>query len=101
LYLRLSQELEEKWARNSFPQNVASLYRNIKILYVAHAYVPNHIWNCDKSRAQVGRNGGGKLIFATNGSRSVHYFILDRWKWLNVLSYVKCCRRIHTSFLYF
>jgi hypothetical protein len=64
LTLRSSQGLEVNRAKNLCPQNVVSLYGNLQILYAQHCYPLDHIWNCDESGAQAGRNGGGTLVFA-------------------------------------
>jgi hypothetical protein len=88
LTLRSSQGLEVNRAKNLCPQNVASLYGNLQILYAQHCYPPDHIWNCDESGAQAGRNGGGTLVFAKKGSKSVHSIIPDQREWLSVLACV-------------
>jgi hypothetical protein len=88
LSLRASQGLEVNRARNLCPQNVASLLGNLQILYAEHSYPPDHIWNCDESGAQAGRNGGGTLVFARKGSKLVHSIIPDQREWLSVLACV-------------
>jgi hypothetical protein len=88
LTLRASQGLEVNRAKNLCPQNVASLYGNLENLYAQHCYPPDHIWNCDESGAQAGRNGGGTLVFAKKGSKLVHSIIPDQREWLSVLACV-------------
>jgi hypothetical protein len=77
-----------KRARNLCPENVASLFGNLQLLYSTHSYPPNHIWNCDEAGAHAGRNGGGTLVFAKKGCRSVHSIIPYQREWLSVLSCV-------------
>ena len=75
-------------ARNLCPQHVASLFGNLNFLYATQSYPADHIWNCDEARVQAGRNGGGTLVFAKKGSKSVHSIIPDQHEWLSVLSSV-------------
>jgi hypothetical protein len=88
LTLKSSQGLEVNKAKNLCPENVASLFGNLQILYTQHSYAPDHIWNCDEIGAQAGRNGGGTLVFAKKGAKSVYSIIPDQWEWLSVLSCV-------------
>jgi hypothetical protein len=76
LTLRVSQALETARARGLCEDNVKSFYDNLKALYDQHNYTPDHIWNCDESGAQVGKNGGGVAI-ARTGARRVHSVVLD------------------------
>jgi len=62
LAMRKPQALEQKWARNICPKSMASFYENLQKLYDTHKYSLNHIWNCDESGAQAGRDGGGFVI---------------------------------------
>ena len=64
-----------------------TLYSNLENLYMTYNYLPNHIWNCNKSRVQTGRFGGATVL-ARRGSRSVHSIKLDQRKHLSILSYV-------------
>ena len=48
-------------------------------------YPLDHIWNCNESGAQVGRNGGAS-VFAKRGSRSVHSLLFNEHEWLTVLT---------------
>jgi hypothetical protein len=77
LVLRSVQGLEVNRARNLCPENVESFHHNLKSQYVEYNYDANHVWNCDESGAQAGKNGGGTLVFACCGSKSVHIIILD------------------------
>jgi hypothetical protein len=77
-----------KRARNLCPENVASLFGNLQLFYSTHSYLPDHIWNCDEAGAQASRNGGGTLVFAKKGCRSVHSIIPDQREWLSILSCV-------------
>lgn len=39
-----------------------------------HEYPPSHIWNCDETGCQAGRNGGAKVIARADG-KSVHSIV--------------------------
>jgi hypothetical protein len=67
------------------PENVSSFYENLKLLYIEHNHAPNHILNCDKTGAQAGPNGGGRVL-ARRGARNVHTVIPNEKEWLLVLS---------------
>ena len=41
---------------------VADFYNNLSTLYAANHYEPTHIWNCDETGVQAGRNCGIKVI---------------------------------------
>ena len=88
LTLRFAQGLEEGCARGLNPSSVSSFYDNLQKAYERHEYSPSHIWNVDESGAQAERNGGGTLVFARRGSRSVHTTIPNSKEHLTVLSCV-------------
>jgi hypothetical protein len=75
------------WARGMCPENVSTFYKKLRLLYVEHTYVLDLIWNCDESRAQVVRHGGG-CVFLCRGVHNMHTIILNERKWLSVLSYI-------------
>ena len=62
LTLRVAQGLEQSKAKGLCPENVASLYDNFLDMYTRHKYPTTHIWNCDESGAQAGRNGRGCVL---------------------------------------
>jgi len=64
LVLRSTQGLETNRARVLCPKNVASFYHNFQTVYAKYSYDEHHIWNCDETGAQAGRNGRGTLVFA-------------------------------------
>lgn len=86
LTLRAPQCLEEGRARGLNPTSVASLYRNLEFIFRTHNYPADHIWNADESGAQAGRSGGGNLVFAKRGTRSVHAVVPDAREHITVLS---------------
>lgn len=95
LTLRSTQGLEVNRARNFCPENVATFYHNLQTLYVQHAYAPDHIWNCDESGAQAGRNGGGTWV-------KISSFNHSRSKEMVECPFLcKCCRWTHSTFLHF
>lgn len=71
--LRMAQGLDVGRAKGLCPINVATFYENLQIM-LERGYEPSHIWNCDESGAQAGRNGGGRVL-AKTGIRSVHSVI--------------------------
>jgi hypothetical protein len=81
--LRMSQGLDSGRARGLCPENVSSFYENLEVM-LARGYEASHIWNCDESGAQAGRNGGGRVL-AKTGARSVHSIIPKEREWLSVL----------------
>jgi hypothetical protein len=101
LILRSSQGLEVNRAKNLCPQNVASLFGNLQLLYAAHSYPPDHIWNCDEAGVHAGRNGRKILLFAKKGSKSVHSINPDQREWLSVLSCVNAAGRYIPHFYIF
>jgi hypothetical protein len=86
LILWLTQGLEVNRVRNLCLENVEPFYHNLETLYGEHNYDANRMWNCDKSRTQGGRNGGGTLVFACRESKSVHNIIHDEREWFSILS---------------
>jgi hypothetical protein len=59
LTLRASQALETARTKSLCKDNVRSFYENLLSLYSLYNYIPDHIWNCDESGTQAGKNGGG------------------------------------------
>jgi hypothetical protein len=100
LILRTSQGLEFARAKGLCPENVASFYINLEHMYMTHNYPPENIWNCDKSGAQVGRNGGG-LVWALRGSRTVHFLMPNEREWVIVLSCINASRQSIPGFYIF
>ena len=74
-------------AKELCAENIEMFYKNLEDLYAKHQYPPEHIWNCDESGAQAGRNGGGR-VWAKRGSRSIHSVVPNDHEWLTVLTYV-------------
>jgi hypothetical protein len=81
--LRMSQGLDAGRARGLCPSHVATFYDNMELM-LTRGYEASHIWNCDESGAQAGRNGGGRVL-AKTGTRSVHSIIPKEREWLSVL----------------
>jgi hypothetical protein len=79
----MSQELDAGRARGLCPSHVATFYDNLELL-LTRGYEASHIWNCNESGAQAGRNGGGRVL-AKTGVRSVHSVISKEREWLSVL----------------
>ena len=81
LALRQSQGLDVVRAKGLCPENLETFYKNLEDLYAKYQYPPEHIWNCDESGAQTGRNRGGR-VWAKRGSRSVHIVVPNDHEWL-------------------
>lgn len=79
---------------------MASFYGNLQRLYDTHNYESNHIWNCDESGAQAGKDGRG-FIIAIRGSRNVHNVTPDQWEWLSVFSCINAAREHLPNFYIF
>jgi hypothetical protein len=100
LSLRLAQGLDAKRARNLFAENVTSFYENLSSLYDTHAYSPAHIWNCDETGVQAGRNGGAYVLEKT-GSCTVNQVVPDEREWLTVLTCVNAAGESIPNFYIF
>jgi hypothetical protein len=100
LSLRLAQGLDSKRARSLSAVNVNSFYENLSCLYDAHNYSPSHIWNCDETGVQAGRNGGA-YVLAKTGTRSVHQVVPDEWEWLTVLTCINAAGESIPNFYIF
>jgi len=86
--VRKAQNLEQKRAKHLNPDSVANFYGNLKKLYETHNYPTHHIWNCDESGAQVGKDGGG-YVLAQKGCKTVHKKVTpDQREWITVVSCV-------------
>jgi hypothetical protein len=72
-------------ARGLCPSSAATLYCNLEELYNSSKYPSSHIWNCDETGVQAGRNEGATVL-AKMGSRSVHSVGPDQTEHLSVLS---------------
>ena len=55
-------------------------------MYDSNHYEPTHIWNCDETGVQAGRNCGMRVI-AKLGSKSVPQILSKSREWIIVL----CC----------
>jgi hypothetical protein len=64
-------------------ENVSSFYENLENM-LRRGYEPSYIWDCDESGAEVGKNGGGRVL-AKKGVQRMHSIILKEWEWLSVL----------------
>jgi hypothetical protein len=83
LSLWMSQGLDAGRARGLCPNNVSIFYENMGTM-LQRGYEAQYIWNYDKPRAQVGRNGGGRVL-AKRGLRSVYSIIPKELEWLSIL----------------
>jgi len=81
------QGLEVSHAKALNHDNCASFYKNFQQLYEKYNYAQNHIWNCDESNVQNGRNCGRK-VFAKKR--------LTLCVWINSKS-MSGCQSLHVS----
>jgi hypothetical protein len=65
---------------------VTKFYNTLSNAYEKHSYTPKHIWNCDETSLQVGRNCGMRVI-AKRGSRNVPKILPKSREWITIL----CC----------
>ena len=66
-----SQSLKFSRAKGLNAEKAASFYKHLQKLYEKYSYPPTHVWNCDKSGAQAGRTGQGR-VWAQKGVHLVH-----------------------------
>jgi len=85
LAMRKLQASEQRRAKYLCPNIVCTFYDNLENSYNTHKYQPDHVWNCDESGAQAGRDGGG-FVIARRGSKTVLKVTPDSREWLFVLS---------------
>jgi len=78
-------------AKGLNPTNVATFYKNLSELYEVNKYEASHIWNVDKSGAQVGKSGGAR-IRAHIGVKNVHIIIPNEREHLTALSCINATR---------
>jgi hypothetical protein len=83
LSLHVSQGLDARRTQGLSPENVSTFCENLEIM-LQLGYEPQYIWNCDEFGAQVGRNGGGRVL-AKKGLWSVYSIIPKEREWLSVL----------------
>jgi hypothetical protein len=100
LSLRLAQGLDAKRARGLSAENIKSFYENLSCLYDTHNYSPSHIWNCDESGVQAGRNGS-TYVLAKVGSHNVHQVVPDEREWLTVLTCINAAGESIPNFYIF
>jgi hypothetical protein len=65
------------------PNSCNFLYINLQSLYNQHKYNFNHIWNCDETWIQVGKQFGTRVL-ARRGSNVIYITIPKSQKWLIV-----------------
>ena len=65
---------------------VSKLYDTLSNAYKKHSYSMDHIWNCDETRLQGGKNGGMQVI-DKRGSKNVPRIMPKCREWITNL----CC----------
>jgi hypothetical protein len=61
--------LETARAHALYRENIDIFYNNLEMLFNLYNYHAGKIWNCDKTRAHAGKDGGG-MVIAKRGSHS-------------------------------
>lgn len=100
LTFRVAQGLEVSRARGLCSENVASFYNNLQKLLDSWMYSHDRLWNCDEIGAIAGK-GGGAMVVAEKGIRSVHQVTPDQREWLSVLVCVNASGDYIPSFYVF
>jgi hypothetical protein len=96
----MAQGLDAKRARSLCAENVKSFYDNLLCLYETHNYSPSHIWNCDESGVQAGRNGDAQVLAKTE-ARNVHQVLPDEREWFTVLTCINAASESIPNFYIF
>ena len=84
--LRSAEGLDRDRALNLRPSIVSKFYDTLSNAYQKHSYSPNHIWNCDETGLQAGKNCGMRVI-AKRGSKNVPKILPKGREWITIL----CC----------
>ena len=71
---------------NLHPTVVSRFYDTLSVVYEKHAYNLDHIWNCDETGLQAGRNCGMQVI-AKRRSINVPKILSKRKEWITIM----CC----------
>jgi hypothetical protein len=58
-----------------------SFYENLQSLYSKHNYLPDHIWNCDETSIQLGRQSSAQVL-AKRRSQQVYSTISKSREWM-------------------
>jgi len=78
---------------NLRPAVVQKFYDTLSSAYDKHSYGADHIWNCEETGLQAGRNCGMRVI-AKRGSRNVPNILPKSREWITILC---CVNAIGTS----
>jgi len=100
LCIRKAQALDQKRAKHLCPKNVNSFYENLKELYDMYNYQTNHVWNCDETGVQAGKDGGG-FVIAKRGCKNVHIVTPDQREWLSILVCINAAEQAIPNFYIF
>jgi hypothetical protein len=69
-------------------------------LYNKDNYFPNHIWNCDETSIEVGRQFGTQ-VFAKKGSQQVYSTILKSREWMTINCVINAVGGVPPNFYIF
>ncbi len=100
LSIDLSKGLNIKRAQGLTTNSWNLFYQNLTSLYTQHQYKPNHIWNCDEIRIQVGRQSRARVI-TKKGFHQVCIIIHKSRKWMAINCAVNVARGSTLGFYIF
>ena len=85
--IRTAEGLDRDRVLNLCPAIFSKYYNTLSAAYDQHSYAPNHIWNCDETCLQAGRNCGMQVI-SKRGSRNVPKIFPKSREWITIISRV-------------
>lgn len=94
LVLRKTKGLDRDRALNLCPTIMSKFYDTLSNAYQVHAYSLDHIWNCDETRLQVGKNCGMQVL-AKRGRENVPKIIPKSREWITIL----CCINVVSALI--
>jgi len=86
LVLHTTEGLDRDKALNLGLAIVSKFYNTLSSAYEQHSHAPDHIWNCDETGLQAGRNCGVR-VNSKRGRRNVHNIFPKGREWITNL----CC----------
>lgn len=86
LVLRITEGLDRDRALHLCPTVVSMFYQTLSNAYEKPSYRPDHIWNCDETGVQAGRNNDMRVI-SKRGSKNVPKILPKSREWITIL----CC----------
>lgn len=100
LALQTVEGLDLARARNLCPDGVQSFYQNLVEMYQQHKYDTSHVWNCNETGVQAGRQRSAQVL-AKKGIRSVVNILPDEKEWMSILACINAAGESIPSFYIF